>query len=146
MERSWFVWAFVSVALVGFQGCGGAVQVRPSDLAQERTEAIAAAHEEDREFVIRLNPPRCDAPAFEVRLDGTWHRVFAEPDDEEGPVAQARTRLADGSTLDQGAGFLTVAGELSGRTREAPSGSSYLVLEINLLCTESGCPTAEDDD
>lgn len=145
MERPVAVTASAAVALILVLGCGGAVQVLPSDLARDRLEALILTHEEDREFVLRLNPPPCDAPGFEVRLDGTWHRVFAEPDDEEGPVAQARSRLANAATVHQGTGSLSVIGELTGSTQEAPSGARYLVLEIILLCPDSGCPPAEDE-
>jgi len=127
-------------------GCSGATVVPPSEVAEDRLEAVALAHAEDTVFKARYNPAHCDVPPFEVNLDGVWYRVFVEPDDpDEGPAVLAREQLKRSASLGDNTAVLLLSGELYTGLREASTRAQYMVLEIFEICPASGCVGIEQD-
>ena len=139
MARSGLARAFAFTIAAVLAACGGAAVVRPDLVAASRVSAIAKAHADDAEFVVRLNPPACDCPPFEVRLDGVYRRAFLEPADPEGPVATLRASLEAAATRGEATATATVAGRLSRGVRAAASREQCLVLKVERVCPQSGC-------
>jgi hypothetical protein len=133
-------WAACLLLAGTLAACSGSGRVRPDRLASDRLEALARGHADDPAYVVRLNPPPCDCPPFELKLDGRFYRVFLEPATPDGPAAEARTALETALGRGDAAATLTVVGRLSKGVRQAPSHQPCLVLKVTALCGPEGCP------
>ena len=129
----------IAMMALGLSTCGGAAQVRPDQAATARVAAVSKAHADDTEFVVRLNPAPCECPAFEVRLDGVYRRVFLDPADPEGPAAAVRSFLETAAGRGDVTATATVAGRLARGPRAAASREQCLVLKVDHLCPPGGC-------
>lgn len=71
---------------------------------------------------VRYNVPRCDAPAFEIRVHGRWTRAWLEGPDEVGEQLES-LREEPGEAAGEN---FEISGSFSGE-REAETGVSYPV-------------------
>lgn len=54
-----------------------------------RVQARIAAERSSETLLVRYNPTPCNCPAFEIRLQGRWHRVAFDQEEEEEPAVLA---------------------------------------------------------
>jgi len=118
-----------AVVLLFALGCKAA-QVRPDQLAMARLEAVAKAHAQDTQYVVRWNPAPCECPPFEVLLDNVWYRVFLEPQQPSGPVEKLQAELEEAGAKGDIAATRQVTGHLSKGVRLAKTRAPCLVLKI----------------
>lgn len=130
--------AVVSCVLVG--GCAtdsNTTQTEPPP----KVQAVEAARNEVRPAVAdgfeaseqrdsyrvraRFNPPRCDAPTFEVHIHGRWTRAWFDAPTKTAESIQKYRDEADGSS----ARPFDIRGRVSG-DREAETGISYPIFWV----------------
>jgi hypothetical protein len=80
----------------------------------------------------RSNVPRCDGPAFEIRVHGKWTRTWLEGPEEVGN--ELKTLREESEETE--AGRFEISGEFSGE-REAENGLSYPVFWATELESDS---------
>ncbi|MFB6264003.1 MAG: hypothetical protein ABEL76_10330 [Bradymonadaceae bacterium] len=99
-------------------------------VAEGRRRARSASNSLDAyDLRARFNPPRCEAPPFEVYAHGRWNRVFiAAPKKVDRKLQKFRER----ATGDQAFATLLVRGRFAGR-RKADSGRRYRVFRVERI-------------
>lgn len=99
-------------------------------LDESRQLAFRKSEDQDSYRVrLRYNPPRCDAPVFEIRAHGRWTRVWLDGSDEVrdkiDTFRQAK-QDADGASRRQTA---DIAGRITDE-RRASTGRNYPVFWV----------------
>ena len=94
------------------------------DYAARVQARIALERASDR-VLVRYNPTPCNCPAFEILLDGRWHRVAFDKDDNEAIVSALTNAI---SSPDAATRTYTLRGSLSDRLMTCGKGAIFVTL------------------
>lgn len=133
----------VSLFLLGWAtvGCAGpsaetipperrAVEASRGAVARSVQRGLRVSDDRDSYRVpVRLNPPRCPGPDWEIYAHGRWTRVYLEAGHRlEGRLDGLRSRLSEGGGL----ATATIEGAIDGR-RRTDTGLRYPVFYVTSL-------------
>lgn len=133
MKISLSCWIVVWAVLLGLGGCATKrvkrpVEPAPPTYAERVQERVQEASEREL-HELRYNPGLCGCPPFELELQGRWHRVTFDVDDDSHPVL---VELRAAVELDDSNGTLgryLIQGRLEDRVDTCGQGAIFLTLD-----------------
>jgi hypothetical protein len=139
---------WIAFLVFAFFGCGGsspAISQKSPVRPIERTALLKFAKEfgDEKHFIIRYNPPKCDCPPFEIELKSEWHRVVMEDANPETGELEKLTQVAEDDMKQDILSHYHVQGSLEDELHPCAIGHLHLMFRLEKFSKDKITPEGE---